>query len=80
MSFSDDKINDATLTAIGITLIGVIVGIAVTIAISLQSITVWQRILIAIIIIVILMLTIKLLTQKGTGTGPISMIGLWLMK
>jgi len=73
----DNSISRIDTTAIGITLIGVILGISVTISLSLRNISVWLRIFIGVLIFSGLVILVKTLTHNGTG--PISKAGGWIM-
>lgn len=62
-------------TAIGITLIGVIVGISVTVALGVTNISLISRVLIFLLLSVGLLLAVKWLTSRGTG--PLSQLARW---
>ena len=62
-------------TAIGITLIGVIVGISVTVALGVTNISLISRVLIFLLLSVGLLLAVKWLTSRGTG--PLYQLARW---
>jgi hypothetical protein len=66
---------DQSATALGITLIGVVIGIAVTIVIGISGLDFWERVILGIALTTGILLLIKLLTQKGTG--PLSKLARW---
>lgn len=61
------EFNEINLTAIGITLIGVLLSISITISASIRDISILERISIAILVFLVLLFAIKLLTKQGKG-------------
>ena len=63
--------------ALGVTLLGVTLGISVTVALGVGTLGVWQRIALGILVLAVLLLLIKLLTRGGSG--PLGQFALWLI-